>query len=147
MVLVRRTALAVVIFAMAPPEGAPGHPATMLVVLLIVLELVWRHEHGPVRGACETSLRGLVAGGRAHDNVVVVLVFDRDVSGLGAWTRAGPARRLRRPVCRCRHVDREEVARVHIDDFDDWGPAIETAHLLAGFTSHRRAQILVQVLV
>ena len=145
--LVRRTALAVVIFAMAPPEGAPGHPPTMLVMLLVVQELVWLHEHGPVRRACETRLRGLVAGGRAHDHVVVVLISDRDVSGLGAWTRAGPAGRLRRPVCRCRHVDREEVARVHIDDFDDWGPAIETAHLLPGFTSHRCAQILVQVLV
>ena len=85
------------IFAMAPPEGAPGHPTTMLVVLLMVLVLVWLREHGPVRGACETSLRGPVAGGRAHDNVVVVLIFDRDVSGLGAGTRAGlSVRRARR---------------------------------------------------
>ena len=147
MVLVVRSALAVVVFAMAPSEGASGHPSTMLVMLLMVLELVWLHEHGPVGGACEAGLRGFVAGGRAHDYVVVVLIFDREVSGLGAGTRAGPARRLGCPVCRRRHVDREEVARVHIDDLDDRGPAIEATLLLPGFASHSRAQILVQVLV
>ena len=129
MVLMICTALT--ILAMAPSEGAPGHPPTMLMVLLVVLVLVLLSEHGLAQSAGEANLGGLGAGRGAHDHVVAVLIVDHDVSGLWAGAWAGRTWRLRCPEGRCRHVDREKIARVHIKDFDDWGPAIKTTRLLS----------------